>query len=277
MQILLPLNDILHLNQTDLNRAKIKFNQYNGQEEPMEVFRQNPDQVNNDWLFWREKRRYFNVGEIAICFFQLSRNTWLLSTIKEVTRELGVYHGVNYEGSELEAYRPYYGRIIIKYRKTHHTQVVFANRVITELEVGQILPSIFDGVNFPGYDKVRVSYDQLATIINRRKQDWISALENQKAVYLIVDKASGKQYVGSAYGENGMLLQRWINYVANGHGGNKLLKEVVDDLGFGYIKQNFQYAILENYNARVDKNIILRRESWWKDTLGSRTFGLNAN
>ncbi|MCL2717987.1 MAG: hypothetical protein FWE14_04325 [Lachnospiraceae bacterium] len=65
--------------------------------------------------------------------------------------------------------------------------------------------------------------------------------------------------------------------VSNGHGGNKLLKVVVAELGMDYITQNFQYSILENYNARVNKDIILERESWWKETLGSRAFGLNAN
>lgn len=102
-------------------------------------------------------------------------------------------------------------------------------------------------------------------------------MQNQKAVYLITDKGSGKQYAGSAYGDNGMLLQRWTNYVSDGHGGNKLLKSIVDELGFDYVMQNFQYAILENYNARTDEHIIRQRESWWKETLGSRSFGLNAN
>lgn len=277
MQKSLLLNDLLHLNQEDLDRAKIKFNQYNGEIEPMEVYLRNPDEVNNLWLFWRAKRRYFSVGEIAICLFQLSWNTWLLSTVKEVTRELGVKDGVNYEGKELKNYTPYFGRVIVKYRKTHQTQVVYAKNVINELEVEQILPSVFDGIDFPGYDKVRLSYEQLSIIVNRHKRDWVAALENQKAVYLITDKGSGKQYVGSAYGENGMLLQRWSNYVDSGHGGNKLLKSVVDDLGFDYVKQNFQYSILENYNGRTEKRIILERESWWKETLGSRAFGLNAN
>jgi hypothetical protein len=277
MQKPLLLNDLLHLNQSDLDRAKVKFNQYNGEIEPMEVYLRNPDDVNTTWLFWRAKRRYFNVGEIALCLFQLSWNTWLLSTIKRVTRELGVNDGVNYEGEELLDYMPYFGRVIVKYRKTHQTQVVYAKNIIDELVVEQILPSIFDGVDFPGYDKVRLSYEQLSTIVHNHKKDWVAALENQKAVYLITDKCSGKQYVGSAYGENGMLLQRWSNYVVNGHGGNKLLKEIVNDFGFDYIKQNFQYAILENYNARVDRHIILERESWWKETLGSRAFGLNAN
>jgi len=177
----------------------------------------------------------------------------------------------------LEEYSPYFGRVIIKYKKTHQTQVVHLKNVIDELEIAQILPNVFDGIDFPGYDKVRLSYGQLSTIVQRQKQDWVAALKNQKAVYLIVDKESGSQYVGSAYGENGMLLQRWTSYINDGHGGNKLLRLIVDKLGIDYVKKNFQYSILENYNARTDKNIILARESWWKETLGSRAFGLNAN
>lgn len=88
MQKPLVLNDLLHLNQSDLDRAKVKFNQYNGEIEPMEVYLRNPYDVNTTWLFWRAKRRYFNVGEIAVCLFQLSWNTWLLSTIKKVTRKI---------------------------------------------------------------------------------------------------------------------------------------------------------------------------------------------
>jgi len=57
----------------------------------------------------------------------------------------------------------------------------------------------------------------------------------------------------------------------------QFLKVMIDELGMGYVVKNFQYAILENYNARTDKQIILSRESLWKETLGSRAFGLNAN
>ena len=276
MQKPLLLNDLLHLSQVDINRAKVRFNQHGGGISQMEAYLRNPDFVNNDALFWRgDRQRYFNVGEIAISLFQLSWDTWLLSTIKEVTHELGVYNGVNYEGAEMEAYQSIFGRVIVKYRKKHQFRKL--SSIINELEVAQLLTNAFDGIDFPGYDRVRLSYEQLATIINRRKQDWVAALENQKAVYLITDKNNGKQYVGSAYGENGMLLNRWSNYVNDGHGGNKLLKAVVEESGMDYVVQNFQYAILENYNARVDKNIILGRESWWKVTLGSRAHGLNAN
>ena len=273
----LLLNDLLHLCEEELSRAKIKFNLHGGGVRHIDVFLQNADDVNSNALFWRNKTRYFSVGQIAISLIQMSWDTWLLATIKEVTHELGVTNGVNYEGAEIEQYQPFFGRIIIKYHKTKQTAVRYANSIIHELEVQQVLPSIFNGEDFPGYDKVRLSYEQLSTIIQRRKQDWVAALENQKAVYLITDKGSGKQYVGSAYGENGMLLKRWTDYVSNGHGGNKLLKTIVEDLGLDYVANNFQYSILENYNARVDKRIILEREIWWKETLGSRVFGLNAN
>lgn len=84
-------------------------------------------------------------------------------------------------------------------------------------------------------------------------------------------------YVGSATSDYGMLLQRWKSYVANGHGGNKELVDIVNGKGYEYIKANFQYSILENYNAKVDDHIILERESWWKETLQTRKYGYNSN
>ncbi len=221
--------------------------------------------------------RFFKEGQYAVAFLRLTDDLWLLTTIKHIDRVLDVEDAVGYETTELERCKKYYGRVIIKYHKSMQSQGVYYNKVYKELIVNQILPATFEGDDFPGYDKVRLTYDQLAIIINTNKRDWISALSGQKAVYLITDKNNGKLYVGSATGQNEMLLQRWKNYVENGHGGNKELKELVENKGFDYVKKNFQYSILENFNAKVDDNYILERESWWKDALLSRTFGYNAN
>ncbi|GAB1411245.1 hypothetical protein MASR1M90_23990 [Desulfovibrionales bacterium] len=70
-----------------------------------------------------------------------------------------------------------------------------------------------------------------------------------------------------------MIHGRWLSYVNTGHGGNKKLK----DLSFDYIKTNFKYSILEIFKSTTDDKIILKRESWWKDTLLSRKFGYNDN
>lgn len=271
------LNDLLQFKQEELGNIKIKFNQWNGSDDPMELYQNNPDIVNSQWLFWRSERRYFYVGQLAVCLLKLSGDSWLLTTIKKVTKELDVYNGINYEGEELEKYKPYFGRVVIKYHKTTQQQGRYYGEICDELEVQQILPAAFDGDDFPGYDKVRMSYNQLEIVLNRGKRDWIAALENQKAVYLITDKSNGKLYVGSATSNDGMLLQRWRSYIANGHGGNKELVELVKNNGFDHIKQNFQYSILENYNAKVDDHVILERESWWKETLQTRAFGYNSN
>lgn len=271
------LDDLLHIPSDISNNVKIKFNQNNGFDDPMELYLREPEIVNTQWLFWRTERRYFRVDQIAVCLLKLSPDTWLLTTIKRVTKDLDILNGINYEGEELEEYRQYYGRVIIKYHKTVTTQGMYYNTVCNELEVLQLLPTTFDGDEFPGYDNVRLSYFQLSSILERRKQSWIAALENQKAVYLITDKYTGKLYVGSATSDNGMLLQRWRNYAANGHGGNKELLELVNEKGFDYVKQYFQYSILENYNAKIDDRVVLGRESWWKETLQSRQFGYNSN
>jgi len=277
MSSTIRLNSILNFDDAELAKTKIRFNQWNGIQHPMDVYTADPEEVNTRWLFWRTKTRYYQVGQNAICFLRLNGNSWLLTTIKRVTKELGVYNDVNYEGYELEHLKPFYGRIIVKYQKSHQAQCVNAKSVIDLMEVQQILPAVFDGEDFPGYDKVRLSFSQLELIVNRNKRDWVAALENQKAVYLITDLNNGKLYVGSAYGENGMLLQRWRNYIATGHGGNIDLIQLVNEVGPDYLRKHFQYSILENYNARVDKDVILQRESWWKDTLATRKFGYNEN
>jgi len=271
------INDLLQISPDIANQVKIKFNQTDGHDDPLDLYLRNPEVINTGWLFWRAKQRYFSVGQIAICFLKLSWDTWLLTTIKRVTKDLDILDGINYEGEELEEYRKFFGRVIIKYHKQVQTRGMYYNTVCNQLEVLQILPAIYDGEEFPGYDNVRLSYQQLASILERRKQSWIAALENQKAVYLITDKSNGMLYVGSATSDTGMLLQRWSNYVSNGHGGNKELIAVVNKYGFDHVKQNFQYSILENYNAKIDDHVVLKRESWWKETLQSRKFGYNSN
>jgi len=271
------LNDLLGFSEEEMKNVKIKFNQSNGIENPIDLFKENPDLLNNQWLFWRTKTRYFRVGQIAVCLVRLSYDTWLLSTVKRVVKELGVLNGVNYVGEELEQYSQYYGRVIIKFRKSFQSQGRFYEGLHNELVVQQILPTTFDGDDFPGYDKVKLSYQQLATIIQRGKRDWIAALENQKAVYLITDTYNGKLYVGSATSDSQMLLTRWSNYVHNGHGGNKELIKLVNEKGFDYVKKYFQYTILENYNGKIDDKLVLQRESYWKEALQSRQFGYNSN
>ncbi len=273
------LNDILNFDKSEISNVRIKFNIYNGHTDPLELYIENPDKVNIEWFLWHDSRRYFHTGQIAICFLRVSTDTWLLTTIKEIVKELDVSDacGIGYEAVETEKYKKYFGRVLVKYHNTNKSMGRTYESLINELEVLEVLNDHFTGNDFPGYENVRLTYKQLKNIIDRQMPGWIAALQNQKAVYLITDTNTGKLYVGSATAQRGMLLQRWSNYIFDGHGGNEGLKELVNSKGFDYIKKYFQYSILENYNARMDDDYVLKRESWWKNTLKSREFGLNKN
>ena len=276
----LKLNDLLGLTQEELNRTKIRLNTYNGDKNPIDEFKKNP-QALLDWNYWNNKS--YKQGQMSIGLVNMGNNCWLLFTVGEIKkileRPLKSYdgiHGVQVEYTTLEKYEHLYGRVVLQYH--NKTQQLFRNAsLMDDLEVKEILPAVFSGFDFPGYDNVCLSFEELETIVNGEYPSYQNALRNQKAVYLQTDKATGKLYVGSATAECGMLLARWSSYVYNGHGGNEGLIELIKKEGFEYIKRNFQYTILENFNAKVDDSYVLKRESYWKDVLHSRKFGYNKN
>ena len=103
MQI--TLNDLLNFGKDIADNIKIRFNQSNSIENPLDLYQKNPDIVNNQWLLWRSKKRYFQEGQIAISFLKLTNDTWLLTTIKKITKDLDIENGISYEGVELEQYK----------------------------------------------------------------------------------------------------------------------------------------------------------------------------
>ena len=102
MQI--TFNDLLNFGEDIADNIKIRFNQSNSIENPLDLYQKNPDIVNNQWLLWRSKKRYFQEGQIAISFLKLTNDTWLLTTIKKITKDLDIENGISYEGVELEDY-----------------------------------------------------------------------------------------------------------------------------------------------------------------------------
>ena len=56
----LYLRDLLHFSEEEYGNVKIRFNQSNGYDDPMDLYQHNPDIVNNQWLFWRSKTTLFS-------------------------------------------------------------------------------------------------------------------------------------------------------------------------------------------------------------------------
>ena len=172
---MLSLQILLGFDEETAAKTKIKFNQWNGQEQPLNDYVGNPIYVNDFKLFWRSECRSFNVGETAINLVQMDGDKWLLTTIKKVTEELGVTNGPNWKGRELPDYKDLYGRLVLRYAKSGRGTVCWYETVMNDLEVYQILPEVYGGAEFPGYDDVRLSYQQLETILRIGKKDYKAA------------------------------------------------------------------------------------------------------
>ena len=66
-------------------------------------------------------------------------------------------------------------------------------------------------MSFPGYKNVDVDFKSLQLVFAKDNQSWKNAL-TVKGIYLICDTKSGKKYVGSASGIDG-IWGRWKAYL----------------------------------------------------------------
>ncbi|MBQ7914785.1 MAG: GIY-YIG nuclease family protein [Clostridia bacterium] len=270
------LNDLLKLTDEEIKRAKIRFNQSNGIDNPIEIFKTNPQKL-LDWNYWNSQS--YKAGQLSIGFVKMRHNEWLLFTIGEIAKVIKHKRaGVDCQYRTLEdKYGQLFGRVIVKYHKKFQSQFPNASTVIEDLEVKEILPSVFSGFDFPGYDKVSLTYSELETILNGNHPSYRNALENQQAVYLLTDTFTGKLYVGSATSKSQMLLSRWAGYISTYHNENKGLKKLFELYGGEYFKKYFKYSIIENFNSKVNPDFVLERESYWKEVLSTRKHGYNQN
>lgn len=220
---------------------------------------------------WQENQHKENFNRpYVLSLIMLKSDEWLFAGVYSVIGVKKIRNGRFCYKTELtDIGADLIGRVIVQFKRGFRQSYCCLENYIDRLEVLEIRREVFTKP-FPGYDKVNVSWLELASVIDT--DSWKTALENQKGVYLITDKATGRMYVGSATGEK-MLWGRWRSYVKNGHGGNVELKGVP----FEHIREHFYFTILEIYKANTDDSIILEREQWWKDVLLTKKFGYNKN
>lgn len=129
---------------------------------------------------------------------------------------------------------------------------------------------------FTNYEDIILPYAKLKEIIYEPilYSDWHTALSAVKGIYLITDTITGKQYVGSAYGDNG-ILGRWTEYVETKHGGNKKLRELLKEDSNRY--KSFRFSILQVLPKAITDDGVIAIENRYKDKLLTREFGLNDN
>ena len=142
---------------------------------------------------------------------------------------------------------------------------------------------------FPGYEKVMWSFSKMARLIKDpiKYPDVYQALTKVNGVYLVLDPIDNMQYVGSAYGSDG-IYGRWKTYAeTEGKGGkdeggaNKKLAAHLNKNKGRYLE--LQYSILDiihrTGNEKKDMDAALASENDYKEKLGTRNnkTGLNLN
>ena len=105
--------------------------------------------------------------------------------------------------------------------------------------------------------------------------DYYNALSVVKGIYMIIDGNTGKLYIGSAYGSDG-IWGRWSSYAATCHGGNYELQKLYDENGEEYFYK-FKYIILQILPMRMSDKEVIEMESKYKNRYLTREFGLNDN
>jgi hypothetical protein len=117
---------------------------------------------------------------------------------------------------------------------------------------------------FPGFSQFCLDIDQVPGLYS----SWQQRLREVKGIYVLTDKDTGQQYVGSAKGEES-LLARFMAYALTGHGGNVELRRRKG--------ARYQIGVLDVVNLALPDRRIEEIEASRKRKLLTREFGLNRN
>ena len=228
----------------------------------------------DDWLNWqlyRGKSKERFTKDNIVSFAQISGNKFLFGGIFEIIDRTGKRYDVVYS----KKYYDMIGRLIIDYQGDNTRATVFRpSYIFSNTRISGIYEYKFKGEPFISYDEVNHDFGQMEVIVKNNLNDWKVALSNVSGVYLITDKATGKHYVGSAYGSGG-IWARWKSYINSYHGNNKDLKELFQKKSEKYFKDNFKFAVLEIMSNAKTKEEVIHKEHLWIKKLFTKEYGYN--
>jgi len=231
-----------------------------------------------NWLGWNEWRGNRNDWTRDFIFslmeFYPRTDSWLFGGVFKVLER----HEDRYVLEEVEEFKKFTGRLLLSFHRYQgmRGRAYYLENYIKEFEVVEIFSEPYRGESFPGYENICHDFNVLETIFKSERTDWKAALSSVKGIYLISDKCNGKQYIGSAYGSEG-IWSRWACYIGTGHGWNDELTKVIEEKKFRYARENFRFSILEIMTMMTSDDEIISRESHWKNALLTREHGYNKN
>ena len=267
------LTDIIKIDDPSKYKLHLGGRNEDG-ENPLDYFAKAP----KNWIGWNEwkgnKNDWTREYIFSLIEFYPKANSWLFGGIFKIINRLEN----KYEIEEVQEFSKYTGRVILSFYRYQglRGRAFYLETFIKDFTILELLPDIYSGEIFPGYDRINHDFSTLENIIKREIIDWKTALQNIKGIYLVTDKSNGKSYVGSAYGDAG-IWSRWQCYIGTGHGWNDQLIKLIIDKGIDYARINFKISLLEILSMTSSDDFIIARENRWKSVLMTREHGYNSN
>lgn len=282
----LLLNDILHLSAQEIDNSKIELNMRAGSngESFLDVWLEysNKEKLSGictecSYWGWYGSNKNFYIGQVVFSFIRMqSDDEWLLISVGKVTN---IPENGRAEVKIVDKFKSLFGRLIINLKKGN-TFSRYAFNLSTYLDkavVKAILPTMYNGEIFEGYDRIHLSFGKLQSILKGKiSPTYYEALKKITGVYCLTDTKTGKLYIGSATGIGGV-AERWGNYLDSKHGGNVELIKLYNEKGEEYFKNNFNFTLLEYFGLSYDSDKIKAREQYWKMCLDTINHGYNDN
>jgi hypothetical protein len=265
----------LHLPELHPSQCKLHLASPAGADDPLDAFLAGRFEA---WQAWQGKRNFERPTIVSLIKLP-EHQRWLFAGCYERLGRDRVTDPApphwHYRTAELPQTQELVGRLVIHFRRTGRAAYLDAERWAAGLTVHELRSQRMAVADFPGYRAVMIDAAKLRLIVEQRVPSWRAALSSVGGIYLITDTRTGKLYVGSATGEDG-LWARWCDYATNGHGGNRDLRRLLKEHGEAYA-DGFQYSLLEVADPYTSAEEIIGRETHWKNVLRSREFGYNGN
>jgi len=262
----------------DPHHYKLHLATWNEYDQPLDVFvRSRTDW--DGWNRWRGSRDDFTREFIfSMIDFYPQQHHWLFGGAYRIIGRRPDAEAHSYDLELLPESEPYIGRLKLILKRPGRIKAFYLENHYHEFTVAEILPRPYTGEGFSGYDSIDLTFAMLENLIRGQRLDWKTALENIKGVYLITDPSNGKRYVGSAYGGTGV-WSRWSCYVETGHGYNDELTTLIANQGTTHARNHFRFTLLEYFPMKASDEMVIGRESYWKNVLLSRfeQYGYNKN
>lgn len=282
----LLLNDIFNLTNEEISNSRIEFNMQagSGGQSYLDRWLKHTEYEKSEgickdcsyWSWFGSKQRNFYPGQDVFSFVRMTDDEWLFISAAKIT---DTPKDGRAAAEIIERFKPLFGRLVVKCKKgnTYSRYVFKLNKYLGQAVVKEILPCIYNGETFEGYDRVHLPFSRLSDIFSGKiMPTYYEALKKVTGIYCLTDTKTGSLYIGSATGGEGV-AGRWGNYLESKHGGNKRLIRLYEEKGSEYFEKYFTYTLIEYFGLSYDPIKILEREQYWKRCFDTIKNGYNDN